>query len=88
MSTEQLPEPPRSVSETLGRHLDVEMHGFGLAMVAIMVIVFLPLLPFVAVGRVLWRAYVVVRRTVSGNAPVPPGADVRQRQARRRAQGR
>ncbi|WP_276259955.1 DUF7535 family protein [Haloglomus litoreum] len=88
MSPEQLPEPPRTVSETLGRHLNVEMHGFGLLMVAIMAILALPLLPFVAVGWLLWRAYVIVRRTVGGSEPVRPGDDVRQRQARRRAQGR
>jgi hypothetical protein len=76
--TEQLPEPIRTVSDTLGHHPNVEMHGFGLAMVAIMAILFLPLLPFVAAGWLVWRAYVVVRRTVSGDDPVRPGDDVRQ----------
>jgi hypothetical protein len=88
MSTEQRPKPPRTVSDTLGRHLNVEMHGIGLAMVAVMAILVVPLLPFVVVGWLLWRGYVVVRRTVGGSDPVRPGDDVRERQARRRAQGR
>jgi energy-converting hydrogenase Eha subunit E len=88
MSTEQRREPNSTVSETLGRHLNVEMHGIGLLMVAIMAILVVPLLPFLAVGWLLWRTYVLVRRAVAGDEPVRPGDDVREQQARRRAQGR
>jgi hypothetical protein len=90
-NTPTTPESRRPVTpvRVVRDRTNVEMHGFGLLMAAILLVVVLPLLPFLAVGWLLWRASVLVRRSVSGNEPGRPGDDVRRRrQARRRAQGR
>ena len=70
-NTPTTPEARRPVTpvRVVRDRTNVEMHGFGLLMAAILLVVVLPLLPFLAVGWLLWRASVLVRRSVSGNEP-------------------
>ena len=70
-STPQLPEPLRTVSESVGDRFDAEMHGFGLVMIAIMAVLLIPLLPIFAVIWLASKGVDAVRRTVGGGDEGP-----------------
>jgi hypothetical protein len=78
MSTESVPQPVRSLSEDLGRHLDARTHGIGLGVFAIMAIVVLPLPPLLAAGWPALRAVRAARRAISGADPADPGDGLRR----------
>jgi len=71
-STPKLPEPLRTVSESAGMRPDNEMHGFGLLMAGIMLVLLIPLLPVFAVIWLVSKAIDVVQRTVGGDEADEP----------------
>ncbi|MFC7229418.1 hypothetical protein N0B31_18610 [Salinirubellus salinus] len=70
-STPKLPEPLRTVSESAGMRPDNEMHGFGLLMAGLMLVLLIPLLPIFAVIWLVSKGVAVVRRTVSDESDEP-----------------
>ena len=61
---------------------NAEMHTIGLVYVALLAILFVPLLPFVAVAWVAWRLAGVVRSFVGEDETAGPAGSSRRRRGR------
>jgi len=77
-----LREAVRTVSPGYRGRFDAEMHTIGLLYVAILAILFVPLLPFVALFWVVWRVGRAVRSFVGDGEGAESGGPARRRRGR------